>query len=380
MTISAAAERHKNNFEEYLEKFEQAEAEQDVRAMRHNLKRAIDYWMKYTECSDSPTIRQSRMDNLETLLELFESLPESADQLPGAKGSGQRQNTEGKDSESEEFDVAQRPTMRFSDIAGLESVKQEVRVKMLYPFTHPEEAERFRIKRGGGVLLYGPPGTGKTMMAKAIAGEIEAAFFSIKPSDIMHTEVGESEARVERLFKQARSHPISIIFIDEIEALIPARDGGKVHGMFKRLVPQILAELEGFETDGQNPLLFLGATNEPWALDPAVLRPGRFDIKVYVGLPDVPARERLLEIGFKKRPIASNIDFADLAEGLEGFSGADIINLCEKAAAQAFMRRVKESRGEDTITAEDIVTVLNDLSPSVTPANLKRFHKYRDSH
>jgi transitional endoplasmic reticulum ATPase len=376
MTLNAAGERHKKSFEEYLALFEQSEADKDVSGMRHNLKRAIEYWTKYTESAESPTIQNSRMDNLETLADLYESLPKDASGLPDANG-GPSKVVEGDAEETQKYSAVERPNLTFDDIAGLSEVKEEVKLKMLYPFSHPEEAARFRIKRGGGVLLWGPPGTGKTMMAKAIAGEIDAAFFTVKPSEVMSKWVGDSEQNIQALFNEARSHPISIIFIDEIDALIPARKGNETGGVMARLVPQILAELEGFDTASKNPLLFIGATNEPWSLDPAVMRPGRFDVKIYVGLPDLPARRKLLDIGFKGRPISKDVNLDDLAEGLEAYSGADITYLCENAAQDAFLRAVHKVEKEPVIGTEDILKALKETRPSVTPENLERFQEYR---
>ena len=152
------------------------------------------------------------------------------------------------------------------------------------------------------MLLYGPPGTGKTMLAKATAGEIDATFFRISAADVLSKWVGEAEQNIKKLFDAAASETRSIIFIDEIEALVPARrDEGS--SVMQRVVPQILQGMEGFEKRGDVPVLFMGATNVPWQLDPAVLRPGRFDEKVYVPLPDLAARRRLLELYLAHRPL-----------------------------------------------------------------------------
>ena len=176
------------------------------------------------------------------------------------------------------------PSIRFDDVAGLDDVKQDIRLKMIYPFDHADLAAKFGIRPGGGVLLYGPPGTGKTMLAKATAGEIDAAFFRISPADILSKWVGEAEQNIKKLFDAAASEKRSIIFIDEIEALVPARrDEGS--SVMQRVVPQILQGMEGFDKKSGQPILFMGATNVPWQLDPAVLRPGRFDEKVYIPLP-----------------------------------------------------------------------------------------------
>lgn len=377
MKVHAEAESHKKNFDHYMDKVDAAEVDGDVAAMKRNLERAIDYWFKYTESADSPTIKANRLESLDKLVRLLETLPDEGPMPEKGAKRGPSKAVEGGDEEKTKFAAVERPSLRFGDIAGLEDVKEEVRMKMLYPFRHPEQAERFRIKRGGGVLLWGPPGTGKTMMARAIAGEIEAAFFTVKPSDIMSKWVGDSEQNIRALFDEARSHATSIIFIDEIEAVIPARRGNETGGVMTRLVPQILAELEGFDTADKNPLLFIGATNEPWSLDPAVLRPGRFDTKIYVGLPDLPARERLLEIGMKGRPCDDKVDLKELAKALEGYSGADIANMCGDAAERAFKRAVQEGEADAVITSEDLARVFMAAKPSVSADNLKRFEDYR---
>lgn len=271
--------------------------------------------------------------------------------------------------------VQERPTIRFDDVAGLEQVKEQIRLKLLYPFTHPQLAAQFGIKQGGGILLYGPPGTGKTLIARATAGEIEAAFFSVKPSEIMSKWVGEAEQNIQKLFAAARAWPRSVIFIDEVESLVPKRRSSGSTVM-QRVVPQILAELEGFEqkeTDGA--LLFVGATNEPWSLDPAVLRPGRFDEKIYIGLPDEAARYRIVELQLQERPLAPDITFATLAERLAGYSGADIVNICRKACAIPFVEGVKSGRTRPVSWA-DFESILAEVRPSVNAKELAKYDQF----
>lgn len=396
-TVDSRAESYKLSFDRHLELVDEAEAKGDLPALRRNLEHAIEAWMRYTECAASPAIRTSREEALQKLLDWHESLPtddqglrprgERAAAAPGDKprqggaaGGPRRKAAEG-DEDAKAFIPVERPTIRFDDIAGLEDVKEDIRVKMLYPYQHPEAAARYRIKRGGGVLLWGPPGTGKTLMAKAVAGEIEAAFFTVKPSEIMSKWVGDSEQNVERLFRTAREHERSIIFIDEIEALVPSRRDNQ-SAVMTRLVPQILAELEGFDTAGKNPLLFIGATNEPWSLDPAVLRPGRFDEKVYIGLPDVAARRKILELNLKGRPLAADVDLDVLAAATEGYSGADVKNICEQAAADVFLRAVKSglpAEQHPQITLQDLRAAIAANRPSVSRADLERFERYRRS-
>lgn len=396
-TLDSRAEGYKKSFDRYLDLVDEAEKGGDLVRLRRNLGYAIEAWLSFTEAATSPTIRAAREENAAKLLDWYESLPEDAADLPpppgtagassGGGGSGRgRKVKEGKD-ETKDFIPVERPTMSFSDIAGLEDVKEDIRLKMIYPFSHPEAAAKYKIRRGGGILLWGPPGTGKTMMARAVAGEIDAAFFTVKPSEIMSKWVGDSEQNIETLFKTARSHERSIIFIDEIEALIPSRRGESGSPIMKRLVPQILAELEGFGTSDENPLLFIGATNEPWSLDPAVLRPGRFDEKVYVGLPDTPARRKILELNLKGRPLADDVDLDVLAEKTVSYSGADVRNICERAAAECFLKAVKAHKGDGPVDEsealpigqDDLLNAIREARPSVTTDDLEKFIEYRDS-
>jgi SpoVK/Ycf46/Vps4 family AAA+-type ATPase len=267
--------------------------------------------------------------------------------------------------------VKEKPTLRFADVAGLEDVKQDIRLKMIYPFQHPELAEKFGVRPGGGVLLYGPPGTGKTMLAKATAGEIDASFFRISPADVLSKWVGEAEQNIKKLFAAAAAEPRSIIFIDEIEALVPARkDEGS--SVMQRVVPQILQGMEGFDKKKISPILFMGATNVPWQLDPAVLRPGRFDDKVYIPLPDLPGRRKLLELYLSHRPLATDINLDTFAIQLEGFSGADIKYICDRAATIPFLQSVATGQ-EGDITVEVLSAAIHDAPKSVTKEMLQRF-------
>jgi len=231
------------------------------------------------------------------------------------------------------------------------------------------------VRTGGGLLLYGPPGTGKTLLARAVAGEIDAPFFTVKPSEIMSKWVGEAEKNIEKLFTDARAHPRAVIFIDEVEALVPRRTGSG-SSVMKRVVPQILAELEGVSRPAGGALLFIGATNEPWSLDTAVLRPGRFDALVYVGLPNLAARRKMLDIFLSGKPLSQDVNPDRLADAAEGFSGADIRNLCERTANAVFLEAVQSGEMRD-IETEDFAEVLADIHPSVRSRDLTRFDKFR---
>ena len=325
-------------------------------------------------------LREGRVAMAQRLLELARDCDAAAKEGRKANSASRRSaqnnsNSPASEAEGEksasQWIVREKPSLRFADVAGLEDVKQDIRLKMIYPFQHADLAERFGIRAGGGILLYGPPGTGKTMLAKATAGEIDATFFRISPADVLSKWVGEAEQNVKKLFDAAAAEPRSIIFIDEIEALVPARrDEGS--SVMQRVVPQILQGVEGFDKKAGRPILLMGATNVPWQLDPAMLRPGRFDEKVYIPLPDAPARREMLQQYLGKRPLADNIDLDALAARLEGYSGADIKYVCDRAAVVPFLQSVASGM-DGQITAAVIDDVLHDTAPSVSADVLQRF-------
>lgn len=325
-------------------------------------------------------LRNARQETAARLLELARDCEEAKSSNRKSKAANRKStdaqaSQEGESTSSaDQWIVREKPTIRFDDVAGLDEVKEDIRLRMIYPFAHPELAEKFDIRAGGGVLLYGPPGTGKTMLAKATAGEIDATFFRISPADVLSKWVGEAEQNIKKLFDAAAAEPRSIIFIDEIESLVPARrDEGS--SVMQRVVPQILQGMEGFDKKGTVPILFMGATNVPWQLDPAVLRPGRFDEKVYIPLPELLARQRMLEIYLKHRPLDPAIDLNEVAHRLEGFSGADIKYLCDRAATIPFLKSVATGE-EEQITREVLEDVLADSKPSVSPEMLTRFDQW----
>jgi len=283
---------------------------------------------------------------------------------------------EGEEDSASAWEMLARPDVDFESVAGLEEVKEEIRLRMVYPFTHPEIAKRYGLRGGGGLLFYGPPGTGKTLLARAVAGEIEAAFFTVRPSDIMSKWVGEAEKNVSALFAEARGRDRAVIFIDEIEALAPVRSG-EASSVMTRVVPQLLAELEGVKGRGPGTLLFIGATNAPWDLDPAILRPGRFDVKVYVGLPDREARAAILSLELSGRPIEGEFDFDVVAGALSGYSGADIRRLVEKSVGDTFLAEIRGG-GAGSVSEDDILCAASEVRPSVDAEGLLRYREWAE--
>lgn len=329
--------------------------------------------LELSKVAQTEALREARRATATRLLELARDCDEARKtnrKQPSRSAASEEQSEDGQ-TPAHDWIVKERPALRFNDVAGLEDVKEEIRLKMIYPFAHADLAEKFGIKAGGGILLYGPPGTGKTMLAKATAGELDATFFRISPADVLSKWVGEAEQNIKKLFDMAMSEPRAVVFIDEIEALIPARrDEGS--SVMQRVVPQILQGMEGFDKKSKSQVLFLGATNVPWQLDPAVLRPGRFDEKVYIPLPDLPARVRLLEIYLSKRPIDDDVDFNAIAQTLDGYSGADIKYICDRAALLPFLRAVA-GKGEQIINRAIVEEVIADTPKSVTPEMTRRF-------
>ncbi len=373
-----------DQFERYKQKGLDARRAGQWDSARIYLLEAARTMLDLSKDAQGADLQQARRDTAEKLLELARDCESAKKEnrragsgSPRRSGSPEASASSGGDDDSKtagDWVVKEKPSIRFDDVAGLDDVKEEIRLKMIYPFEHPELATRFGIRAGGGVLLYGPPGTGKTMLAKATAGEIDATFFRVSPADIMSKWVGEAEQNVKKLFDAACGEERAIIFIDEIEALVPARqDTGT--SVMQRVVPQILQGMEGFDKKKTQPVLFMGATNVPWQLDPAVLRPGRFDEKVYIPLPDLPARVKLLEIYLSKRPIAGDIDLHALAKRLDGFSGADIKYICDRAAIIPFLRSVSSGDSQE-ITLAIIDDVLNEVRRSVTDEMIRRFDEW----
>ncbi|MFQ5806920.1 MAG: AAA family ATPase [Phycisphaerae bacterium] len=295
----------------------------------------------------------------------------------GGRGAVRRdraRDAEEGGADAQDWVVKEKPRVGFADIAGLEDVKDEIYLKMIYPFRHPELARKYGIDVGGGMLLYGPPGTGKTMIAKAIASELDATMFVISPAQLMSKWVGEAEQNVRKLFDAATAESKAVIFMDEVEALVPKRRGQQSTVM-QRVVPQILQELEGFDRKASRALLFLGATNEPWMLDSAIMRPGRLDAKVYVPLPDAEARFKLFEIYLGQRPLDDDVDFAKLVELTPGYSGADIRAIASRSASRPFLESVNGGEARN-INMEDLLAVIASTPPSVSPKDVGKYEQW----
>jgi len=260
------------------------------------------------------------------------------------------------------------PNVKWEDIGGLENVKQLLIEAVEWPLRNAESFRRLGIEAPKGVLLYGPPGTGKTMLAKAVANESEANFISVKGSTLLSKWYGESEKRVEEIFRKAKQVAPAIIFLDELDALVPIRGGavGEPH-VTERIVNQLLSELDGLEE--LRGVVVIAATNRPDIVDPALLRPGRFDELILVPVPDSTSRRKIFEVHLKKMPLSEDVKVEELVSLTEQYTGADIAAVVRKGGRIA----LRENMQATEIRQGDFLAAIEDIAPSVTPETMKYY-------
>lgn len=265
------------------------------------------------------------------------------------------------------------PNVKWTDIGGLAEVKEELQEAIEWPLKYPEFFAHMNTAPPKGVLLYGPPGTGKTMLAKAVANESEANFISIKGPEVLSKWVGESEKAVREVFRKARQASPTIIFFDELDSITPVRGGRGDSQVTERVISQILTELDGLEE--LKDVVVIGATNRIDIVDPALLRPGRFDKLLSVPVPDLDARKDILKIHLEKKPLAEDVKIDQLAEKTEGYSGADLAALCnttsmlvikEHITKSKTIEKAKEKLKDLKISMKDFEKTLEKMKPSAT--------------
>jgi transitional endoplasmic reticulum ATPase len=266
--------------------------------------------------------------------------------------------------------MVEAPQVRWADIGGLDDAMEKLREGIELPLKHPEAFRRIGIRPAKGFLLYGAPGTGKTLLAKATARESHANFIATKSSDLLSKWYGESEQQIARLFARARQVAPTVIFFDEIDSLVPARGGGLGEPQVtERVVNTILAEMDGLEE--LNNVVVIGATNRPSLIDPALLRPGRFDELIYVAPPDTAGRRRILAIHTSGMPLADDVDLESIAQRTENFTGADLEDLVRRAGLTALRRGLDAGK----VTKADFDEALSDTRASVTPDMLEEYDR-----
>ena len=262
------------------------------------------------------------------------------------------------------------PEVKWSDIGGLDEVKQQLREVVEWPLKYPDSFKRLGIEPPKGVLLYGPPGCGKTLLAKAVATESGANFIAVKGPEIMSKWVGESEKAIREIFKKARIYAPSVVFLDEIDSIAPIRGVLEDTHVTERVVSQLLTELDSIEK--LRNVAIIAATNRPDLVDPALLRPGRFDRVIYVPPPDRRARLEILKVHTRKVPLANDVDLEKLAELTEGYSGADLEALVREAALIA----LRENLNTSVIEFRHFITALNMIKPSLSEHMIKFYKEW----
>ncbi|EDO19051.1 hypothetical protein Kpol_2000p15 [Vanderwaltozyma polyspora DSM 70294] len=296
--------------------------------------------------------------------------------------------------------VVESVNVTWDDIGGLEDIKNELKETVEYPVLHPDQYTKFGLSPSKGVLFYGPPGTGKTLLAKAVATEVSANFISVKGPELLSMWYGESESNIRDIFDKARAAAPTVVFLDELDSIAKARGGslGDAGGASDRVVNQLLTEMDGM--NAKKNVFVIGATNRPDQIDPAILRPGRLDQLIYVPLPDEPARLSILNAQLRKTPLEPGLDLGAIAKTTQGFSGADLSYIVQRAAKFAIKEsieaqrvkseedvemddtkaeKVKEEEEVDPvpyITREHFAEAMKTAKRSVSDAELRRYEAY----
>lgn len=269
--------------------------------------------------------------------------------------------------------------INFDKVAGLDEVKEEIKLHVIEPLLNPELANMYKIKAGSKILMYGPPGTGKTFVSRAISGEVDAVFYAVNCQDLISKYMGESSKALTSLFESAQKHERAVIFFDEFDSVASKRSDATsgADAESARFVASFLTLVDGFKKSKTNKMLLLiAATNRPWALDPAMLRGGRFDTHIYVTIPDQKAREFLVEGELEGILKAPDVDLKKLAQALDGFGGGDIVSICQKIRLEAYKNSVKSGRPQP-ITLADCKKIIGNTRNVITASELAKFEAFK---
>ncbi|MCS7126418.1 MAG: CDC48 family AAA ATPase [Aigarchaeota archaeon] len=265
--------------------------------------------------------------------------------------------------------ILEIPNVKWEDVGDLQSVKQELKEAVEWPLKYPEVFKRLGIRPPRGILLYGPPGTGKTLLAKAVATESEANFISVKGPEVLSKWVGESEKAVREIFRKARETAPCIVFFDELDAIAPRRGLHADAGVTDRIVNQLLTEMDGIQT--LKGVVIIGASNRPDILDPALLRPGRFDRVIYVPPPDIDGRYQIFQIHTRGMPLSDDVDLSKLAAMTDGYTGADIEAVCREAAILA----MRENINVEKVGMRHFIMALEKIKPSISAEQKREYER-----
>ncbi len=267
------------------------------------------------------------------------------------------------------------PKVKWSDVGGLEKVKQKLKEVIEWPLKYPDQFNKFNLTPPKGILLYGPPGTGKTLIAKAVANESGANFISVKGPELLSKWVGESEKKLREIFRKAKQSAPSIIFFDEIDAMTHSRGTSRTE-VVDTLVSQLLTEMSGIEEI--KGVVIMAATNRPDIVDTSLLRPGRFDRHILISAPEEKGRVEILKVHTKNVPIDKNVKVEEIAKKTKNFSGADLESLCKEATMLALRESLK-GKGTDKVTKKHFDEVLKDMRPSISEKLIKSYEDFENA-
>jgi transitional endoplasmic reticulum ATPase len=345
---------------------------------------ARDAFIKAAEIANDISVNATsydvKMEYHKLATKILDFVKKSCIKKPTVKMNGSKSDEDITTINSIIKEETEKSTITFADVAGLEEVKDQVRFKVLEPLKNPKMAELYKINAGGKILLYGPPGTGKTFIARAIAGEVDAKFYAVNCQDLISKYMGDSSKQLDLLFEEAQKCERAIIFFDEFDSVASKR-GDETSGVdaeMARFVATFLTKVDGFKKSKTSKMLLLiAATNRPWAIDSAMLRGGRFDIQIYVGVPEQKARLFLVNKVLSGLPKDEDVNFDNLAENLNGYGGGDIVSACDKIKYEAYRKAVRNGK-QQNITNSDCIKVANSLRNIITPEQLERFEFFRN--
>ena len=274
--------------------------------------------------------------------------------------------------------ISERPDVKMSEVAGLDDAKQAINDAILAPLKHPELFKGKARQPWRGILFYGPAGCGKTLIAKAVASEVNATFFNVSAANIVSKWLGESERLVMHLFQLARKNQPAIVFIDELDSIGVSRSGDDVGGE-RRMKTQLLTELQGLASDHDERVTVIGATNLPWEIDFALR--SRFEKRIHVPLPNTEARAAILEIHMEDIEVSPTVDFEEMADLTEGYSGRDISIVCREAAMEPIRDLQRTGRMDDEreivdirpVSRDDFLSAIENIRPATPPEDVKRY-------
>ncbi len=364
------------SFRSFYEQAQELEAKGDFISARKAYLLAAQQMAKLAEANKGTELSKAQQGRAATILEHAQLVEEWAKKQreylknhppaprrptnvgneQGSAGSAGNSGSSEANEGGKEWVSAKKPDVTFDDVIGLEHAKREIFQNFIDPIRHPEVFRSYGLKGGKGLLLYGPPGTGKTTLAKAVAHEIDARFYYVRPSDLLSKWVGDSEKNLASLFEAANKPGPALIYMDDCEGLLRARDGSSPHD--EKLMGEFLQQLDGFSGRKED-LFFLAATNVPWALDPAVLRGGRIDVKVYVGLPNYSARKEMIErfLNANKNGLSDGFSIDALIDESKGLGGGDIRSALDQAARDAAHRKI-HGQGDGRIRMDEVLQTL----------------------